>query len=103
MLASYLLVFSFFPCHHFHLCVFSFPRILKWNQRNFSIHISENLLKTCNENSKLKHKLIMSKVLTVLPLRNYLALFETSYTVFQEKKTSIKLTIPRRVLKTGMF
>lgn len=103
MLASYLLVFSFFPCHHFHLCVFSFPRILKWNQRSFSIHISENLLKTCNENSKLKHKLIMSKVLTVLPLRNYLALFETSYTVFQEKKTSIKLTIPRRVLKTGMF
>lgn len=45
----------------------------------------------------------MSKVLTVFPLRNYLALFETSYTVFQEKKTSIKLTIPRRVLKTGMF
>ena len=45
----------------------------------------------------------MSKFLEVFPLRNYLPLFYTTFAVFQEKKASIKFTIPRRVLKMICF
>ena len=88
VLASYLLVFSFPPCHHFQFCAFSFPLTLKWSQENF-FHsyfweLAENFWR--KQQAKAQTSINMSKFLEVFPLRNYLPLFYTTFAVFQEKK-----------------